>query len=58
MQGFKFALSMFPNKVRCENVHAIDERRIVTLIKEEVIKEIPPSPEEFVELINNYKQIK
>ena len=38
-QDFKFALSMFPNKLRCENdkIEFQGERKIVMLIKEQII---------------------
>ena len=42
MQEFRFALSMFPNKIRPEFDSVLhEERKIVTLIKEKIIRQIP-----------------
>lgn len=57
-QDFKFALSMFPNKIRCESDNiCLGERKIVTLMKENIIR--PVNDEDQVkEALRHYKQIK
>ena len=56
---FSLALSMFPNKLRFENFNCrplefFGERKIVSLMKDDVIKEF----KDFKKGVNNYKQLK
>lgn len=57
---FSLALSMFPNKLRFENfnncrpLEFFGERKIVTLMKENVIKEF----KDYTKGVESYKEIK
>ena len=60
LSEFKFALSMFPNKIRPESDSVLHgERKIVTLIKEQIIRQIPTTESEYKsEILTFYRDIK